>query len=74
MNEELDKLLRSVPESYDDFVLGMKLYVRNDEEAKAKLIAFLKANPEASTDEVDDYAWEIGDQSSDEYEGDDADD
>lgn len=73
MNEELDKLLRNVPKSYDDFVLGMKLYVRNDEKAKAKLIAFLKANPSASTDEVDDYAWEIGDQSSDEYEGDDAD-
>lgn len=71
MNEELDKLLRNVPESYDDFVLGMKLYVRNDEKAKAKLIDFLKAS--ASTDEVDDYAWDIGDQSSDEYEGDDAD-
>lgn len=68
MNEELDKLLRNVPRSYDDFVLGMKLYVRNDEKAKAKLIAFLKANPGASTDEVDDYAWDIGDQSSDEYE------
>ncbi len=72
MDKKLDQLLRKVPEAYDDFVLGMKLYVRNDEEAKAKLIAFLEVHPEASTDEVDDHAWEIGDQSSDdcEYEDD----
>lgn len=73
MEQKLRKLLKRTPDYYEDFEMGVVSLVKNDYAAMAELIKYLKRHPNATTSEILAYAWEIGDQSSDEYEEDDAD-
>ena len=54
-NPELRNLLESVPDTYPDFVLGVMLTFVNDKSGQNKMISFIKANPNATADEVSDY-------------------
>lgn len=49
--DELENLLIQVPDVYDDFVLGMKLYAKKYGTREA-VVDFLKNNPNASTSDV----------------------
>ena len=55
-NPELKQLLENVSDSYFDFVLGVMLSFVDDEEGQKKMIAFLKENPNANSDDVSEYA------------------
>ena len=54
-NPELKQLLENVSDSYFDFVLGVMLPFVDDEEGQKKMIAFLKENPNANSDDVSEY-------------------
>lgn len=54
-NSELKQLLENVSDSYFDFVLGVMLSFVDDEEGQKKMIAFLKENPNANSDDVSEY-------------------
>ena len=54
-NPELKQLLENVSDSYFDFVLGVMLSFVDDEEGQKKMIAFLKENPNANSDDVSEY-------------------
>ena len=49
---ELLMLLQSVPDSYDDFVIGMMSFAQSSEFRKQKLTEFLKQNPDANTSRI----------------------
>ena len=57
--EELEDVLRSVPDCYDDFVVGMKVYLKDDEENMKKIIAYIKNDSEKRTDDVLEYLDEL---------------
>ena len=49
----LDELLRKVPDSYPDFVLGSKVFLEEDgEEVTKEVINFMQENPNATTSEI----------------------
>lgn len=73
MEQNLRKLLKCTPDYYEDFETGVVSLVKNNGEAIGTLLNYLNKHPNANTSEILAYAWDIGDQSSDEYEGDDAD-
>lgn len=54
-NPELKQLLENVSDSYFDFVLGVMLSFVDDEEGQKKMIAFLKENPNANSDDVSEF-------------------
>ena len=54
-NPELKQLLENVSDSYFDVVLGVMLSFVDDEEGQKKMIAFLKENPNANSDDVSEY-------------------
>lgn len=68
MEEELRKLLKRVPRYYEDFETGIYLCLKDDNNAMSSMIEYLKKHPDATISEISDYAWEIGDQTSDDYE------
>lgn len=68
MEQELRKLLKRAPDYYEDFETGVASLVKNNGEAMGALIDYLNKHPNANTSEILAYAWDIGDQSSDEYE------
>ena len=57
--EELEDVLRSVPDCYDDFVVGMKVYLKDDAENMKKIIAYIKNDSEKRTDDVLEYLDEL---------------
>ncbi len=57
--DELKKLLESVPDSYDDFVGGMLVYLKDDEENRNKVVEYIKNNPEKKTDDILEYMDEL---------------
>ena len=59
MNGELRELLKSVPDSYDDFVQGTASMLKKSESAQEKMIQYLKENPDSQTDDVLDYLDEL---------------
>lgn len=49
----LDELLRKVPDTYYDFVLGEKVDLEEEgEEITKKMIKFMQENPNADTSEI----------------------
>lgn len=59
---ELEKLLKSVSDSYDDFVGAMITYLKDDEENQKKVIEYIKSNPDKRTDDILEYMdelWEL---------------
>ena len=53
--EELENALKSVPDCYDDFLYGMKAFLKDDEENAEKIIEFIKEDPNRKTDDVIEY-------------------
>lgn len=70
MEQELRKLLKRVPRYYEDFETGICICLKDNSDAMAAMIVYLKKYPDATISEISEYAWEIGDQTSDEYEDD----
>lgn len=58
--EELIQLLERVPDTYEDFVLGVKRCLRDDEESLHKMIQFIKENPEKTSSDICEYLEELG--------------
>lgn len=56
MELELRELLRSVPDYYYDFELGIMLLLEDYEEAMAATIDYIKNNPDVNTSDVIEYA------------------
>ena len=52
MEEELKKVLRSMPDYYYDFELGILLLLEDNNEAMADTIDYIKNNPDANTGDV----------------------
>ena len=50
--EELRTMLKNVPDSYEDFVIGMMNYASFSEERKQKLADYLEKNPGADTSSI----------------------
>lgn len=57
--DELKELLTSVPDSYEDFVGAMLSYLKDDEENREKVIAYIKDNPDKKTDDILEYMDEL---------------
>ncbi|MCR5542398.1 MAG: hypothetical protein K6F71_16450 [Ruminococcus sp.] len=58
----LEELLKKVPDSYPDFVLGMKSFLEDDGiEITEKMIKFMQDNPNATTSEIGEYHTSITD-------------
>ena len=53
--EELIKLLKQVPDTYEDFVASVKCMVKDDEENMQKVIDFIKEDPARRSDDILDY-------------------
>ncbi|MEG1564558.1 MAG: hypothetical protein RR365_12660 [Bacteroides sp.] len=68
MEQELRKLLKQVPGYYEDFETAMVLLVREDKKAMYLLVNYLNDNPTATISDIGQYAYDIGDQTSDNYE------
>lgn len=58
-NNELRELLEKVPDPDPDFVLGVMLTFVDDKQGQEKMIAFLKENPDATSDEVSIHEAEL---------------
>ena len=58
--DELLKLLENVPDKYDDFIRGMYVILKNDEDNRQKVILFIKDNPDAKSDDIIEYLDELG--------------
>lgn len=56
---ELEEVLRSVSDCYEDFVIGMKVFLKDDPDNTEKIIAYIKNDPEKKTDDVLDYLDEL---------------
>ena len=56
--EELIKLLKKVPDKYEDFVAGIKCMVKDDEENMQKVIDFIKEDPTRRSDDIIEYLVE----------------
>jgi hypothetical protein len=54
-NPILKELLEKIPDPDPDFVLGVMLTFADDRSGQDKMISFLRANPDASADEVSEY-------------------
>lgn len=54
-NPILKELLERIPNPDPDFVLGVMLTFADDRSCQDKMISFLRANPDASADEVSEY-------------------
>ena len=57
--DDLMELLENVPDKYDDFISGMRCFLKNDEANQKKMIEYLKAHPESKSDDVLDYLDEL---------------
>lgn len=57
--KELEDVLRSVPDCYDDFVVAMKVYLKDDPENMKKIIEYIKNDSEKRTDDVLEYLDEL---------------
>ncbi len=57
--EELTRLLEKVPDKYDDFVRGMRMILKNDEENRNKVIQFIKDKPDCKSDDLIEYLDEL---------------
>ncbi len=56
MEEKLKKVLRSMPDYYYDFELGILWLLEDNDEAMADTIDYIKNNPDANTGDVIEYA------------------
>ncbi len=54
MKEKLIALLKQVPDTYDDFVIGVSLEANRDNLTES-IVRFIEANPEANTSEIAEY-------------------
>ena len=59
--EELKTLLREIPDSYEDFVMGMMNYASYSEERKQRLLEFLRNNPGINSSSVIGYVSDLPD-------------
>ncbi len=59
MEEELKKMLRSMPDYYYDFELGVLWLLEDNHEAIADTIDYIKNNPDANTGDVLKYAHQF---------------
>ena len=66
---ELLKLLQEVPDSYDDFVIGMMSFAQSSEFRKQKLTEFLKQNPDAESSRIIEYTARELDLLNDHFPG-----
>ena len=57
--DELRQLLEAVQDSYDDFVGGAQLLLRDDEENRSKVIKYIRNNPDKKTDDILEYIEEL---------------
>lgn len=58
---KLEKLLKNVPDSYPDFVIGMKAFLEGEEELTEKIIKYMQDRPYATTSEILKYHTSIDD-------------
>ena len=58
--DELIELLNQVPDTYEDFVAGVKCTVKDDEENMQKIIDFIKEDPARRSDDIIEYLDELG--------------
>ena len=54
------KVLDTVSDKYEDFVIGMCVTLKNDEENRQKVIDYIKDNPDKKSDDIIDYLDELG--------------
>lgn len=52
--DELTKALKNVPDSYSDFISGVRSAIKSEED-KQKVIQYIHENPDAQTDDVIEY-------------------
>lgn len=57
---ELTEVLKGVNRSYDDFVRGILILVKDDEENQKKILDFIKSQDSVTTSEVIKYAGQLG--------------
>jgi hypothetical protein len=57
--DELKKVLESVDDCYEDFVVGVMSAAEDDEDIE-KIIVFIKENDEVTTSDVIEYLDELG--------------
>ncbi len=50
--DELERLLRSVPDCYEDFVIGVLAEARHYSDKKDDLAAYIKDNPNATSSDI----------------------
>ena len=50
--EELTERLKNVSDSYYDFVIGIRRYVRNVDNGVQMMIDFIKEHPDAKSDDI----------------------
>ena len=55
--KEITNLLRSVPGSYDDFVIDTEDWMERDERIKRAILDQIKDNPESDTDDITLVLW-----------------
>lgn len=58
--DELLKVLDTVSDKYEDFIIGMCATLKNDEENRQKVIDYIKDNPDKKSDDIIDYLDELG--------------
>lgn len=56
----MTELLNQVPDTYEDFVVGVKCTVKDDEENMQKVIDFIKEDPARRSDDIIEYLDELG--------------
>lgn len=57
--KELMDLLNQVPDTYDDFVAGVRCEVKGDEESIRDVINFIKEDPTRTSSDILEYLDEL---------------
>lgn len=57
--KELTELLNQVPDTYDDFIAGVRCEVKGDEESIQDVINFIKEDPTRTSSDILEYLDEL---------------
>lgn len=54
-DKEFERILRQVPRSYDDFVIGLTDHTFEYDEARKGIVQFINDHPDATSSDVSQY-------------------